>query len=229
MLQGVVERGTARSIRELAPYMAGKTGTTEDSNDAWFVGFTNDVTVAVWVGYDNADGEHRTLGDGETGAKVAIPIFKPIIQAVWTQIPRAPLAPPSPQARRNLIDLRIDLASGKRMSKGSQGGFLEHFRRSSDGEIDDTEYRFVSREDTYGRQDSDPDERESYGNSFAYDPQSNSYQPQRRVRRSPQPPPQQLQPQPQQGFLNPFWWGDNDRQRQRRFDPDYPFWNRRLY
>jgi penicillin-binding protein 1A len=236
MLQGVVERGTARPIQELAPYIAGKTGTTEDSNDAWFVGFTNDVTVAVWVGYDNADGERRTLGDGETGAKVAIPIFKPIIQAVWAQIPRALLAPPSPQARRNLIDLRIDLASGKRISKGSQGGFLEHFRRSSDGEIDDTEYRFVSREDAYGRRDSDPDERESYGNSFAYNPESNSYQPRRRARRSPQPPaqqlqlqPQQLQPQPQQGFLNPFWWGDNDRQRPRRLDPNYPFWNRRLY
>src|SRR5207249_5148579 len=59
MLQGVVERGTARSIRHLAPYVAGKTGTTEDENDAWFVGFTNDVTVAVWVGYDNANGQDR--------------------------------------------------------------------------------------------------------------------------------------------------------------------------
>jgi membrane carboxypeptidase/penicillin-binding protein len=225
MLQGVVERGTARTIHELAPYMAGKTGTTEDSNDAWFVGFTNDVTVAVWVGYDNADGERRTLGDGETGAKVAIPIFEPIIQAAWAEIPRAPLAPPSPQARRNLIDLRIDLASGERMSKGSRRGFLEHFRRSPAGDINDTQYRFVSREDTYGRRDSDPDDRESYGNSFPYSPESNSYEPRRRVRRSLEPPPQQPQPQPQQG---PFWWGDNDRLRERRLDPDYPFSNRRL-
>ena len=62
MLQGVVERGTARSIAALAPYVGGKTGTTDDENDAWFVGFTNDVTVAVWVGYDNADGKRRTLG-----------------------------------------------------------------------------------------------------------------------------------------------------------------------
>ncbi len=64
MLQGVLARGTARSMAGLAPYVAGKTGTTDDENDAWFVGFTNDVTVAVWVGYDNADGKRRTLGGG---------------------------------------------------------------------------------------------------------------------------------------------------------------------
>src|SRR5215471_9084661 len=51
MLQGVVARGTARSISALSPYVAGKTGTTEDSVDGWFIGFTNDVTIAVWVGY----------------------------------------------------------------------------------------------------------------------------------------------------------------------------------
>ena len=83
MLQGVLARGTAHAIASLAPYVAGKTGTTDGENDAWFVGFTNDVTVAVWVGYDNADGKRRTLGGGQTGASVAIPIFEPIIQAVW--------------------------------------------------------------------------------------------------------------------------------------------------
>jgi len=75
MLQGVVERGTARALRQLAPYVGCKTGTSDNENDAWFVGFTNEVTVAVWVGYDNADGKRRTLGPGETGAKVALPIF----------------------------------------------------------------------------------------------------------------------------------------------------------
>ena len=76
MLQGVVDRGTASRIRHLAPYVAGKTGTTDDENDVWFVGFTNDVTVAVWVGYDNADGKRRTLGGGRTGGSVAVPIFE---------------------------------------------------------------------------------------------------------------------------------------------------------
>src|SRR5262249_52492677 len=70
MLQGVLARGTARSIAGLAPYVAGKTGTSDEENDAWFVGFTNDVTVAVWIGYDNADGKRRTLGGGATGGHV---------------------------------------------------------------------------------------------------------------------------------------------------------------
>src|SRR5262249_18048147 len=77
MLQGVVQHGTARAIARLAPYVAGKTGTSDEANDTWFVGFTNDVTVAVWVGYDNADGKRRTLGNSQTGASVAVPIFQP--------------------------------------------------------------------------------------------------------------------------------------------------------
>ena len=68
MLQGVVARGTARAIGSLSPYVAGKTGTTEDAVDGWFIGFTNDVTIAVWVGYDNGDRKRRSLGGSATGA-----------------------------------------------------------------------------------------------------------------------------------------------------------------
>ena len=57
----------------------------DDENDAWFVGFSNEVTVAVWVGYDNADGKRRTLGGGATGGGVAVPIFEPMIEAAWAQ------------------------------------------------------------------------------------------------------------------------------------------------
>lgn len=144
MLQGVVARGTARSIGHLAPYLAGKTGTTEGANDGWFVGLTNDVTVAVWVGYDNADGQRRTLGDSETGARVALPIFEPIIEAVWANYaPRSVLAPPSPRARRQLVDLPIDLSSGAREGKKG-GGFIEHFHLNPQGRLDDTRNRLVS-------------------------------------------------------------------------------------
>ena len=85
MLQGVVARGTARAIGQLSPYVGGKTGTSDDENDAWFVGFTNDVTIGVWVGYDNADGKRRTLGGGQTGGRVAVPIFEQIVQATWAR------------------------------------------------------------------------------------------------------------------------------------------------
>jgi penicillin-binding protein 1A len=148
MLQGVVERGTARSIRFLAPYVGGKTGTTENENDAWFVGFTNEVTVAVWVGYDNADGQRRTLGTGETGANVAIPIFEPIIQAVWANYAsRTTLNPPSEEARRHLVDVPIDVESGQKLAR-SRDAFMEHFHRDSDGNVNDTRYRLVSEKET---------------------------------------------------------------------------------
>src|SRR5579859_4381990 len=114
MLQGVVARGTARAIGGLSPYVAGKTGTTEDAVDGWFVGFTNDVTIAVWVGYDNGDGKRRSLGSNATGARVALPIFKPILEAIWAEhiAPKAPLAGPSREVQRLLIDVPIDYASG---------------------------------------------------------------------------------------------------------------------
>ena len=117
MMQGVLARGTARTIAGLAPYVAGKTGTSDEENDAWFVGFTNDVTVAVWLGYDNATGKRRTLGGGATGGGVAVPIFEPIIQAVWANVaPKTALAPPSPEAKRQLT-LQVD-RSGIRRSAG---------------------------------------------------------------------------------------------------------------
>jgi penicillin-binding protein 1A len=149
MLQGVVARGTARAIADLSPFVAGKTGTTEDAVDGWFIGFTNDVTVAVWVGYDNGDRKRRSLGTRATGAGVALPIFEPILQAIWTQgvTPKAPLNGPSPEAKRYLADLSIDYTDGSRRARGSREGFVEHFRIGADGKIKETQYQLASREE----------------------------------------------------------------------------------
>jgi penicillin-binding protein 1A len=147
MLQGVLARGTARSIGDLAPYVAGKTGTSQDENDAWFVGFTNDVTVAVWIGYDNADGKRRTLGGGATGGGLAVPIFEPVIQAVWANVaPRAALAPPSPEAKRNL-----KCASEER-------NLVECLRTDAKGRVIEAEDRLLSREHAYAARDRDDDD-----------------------------------------------------------------------
>jgi membrane carboxypeptidase/penicillin-binding protein len=155
MMQGVLARGTARSIAGLSPFVAGKTGTSDNENDAWFVGFTNDVTVAVWVGYDNADGKRRTLGGGATGGGVAIPIFEPIIRAVWAHVEeKSALAPPSPEARRELTCRSVDPESGD-VQRG--GGITECFRMDQRGRIIDTQDRLVSGESAYAR--SDPEER----------------------------------------------------------------------
>jgi penicillin-binding protein 1A len=156
MMQGVLARGTARSIANFSPYVAGKTGTSDDENDAWFVGFTNDVTVAVWIGYDNADGKRRTLGGGSTGGGVAVPIFEPVMQAVWNHIaPKVALAPPSEEAKRRLSCRGIDPDSGEEQRRG---GITECFRIDRKGKIIDTQYRLLSREKAYARRGRDDDD-----------------------------------------------------------------------
>ena len=145
MLQGVVARGTARRLSHMAPYVAGKTGTTDDENDAWFVGFSNEVTVAVWVGYDNADGYRRTLGSGRTGGNVAIPIFEPIMQAVWAHhSSRTALKPASPEAQRHLAVARPE----RKVSKSGKAALLpDYLRKEGKGRVVNAQYRLVSRQD----------------------------------------------------------------------------------
>jgi penicillin-binding protein 1A len=146
ILQGVVARGTAHSMAELSPYIGGKTGTTDNENDTWFVGFSNDVTIAVWVGYDNADGKHRTLGSGQTGSRVAIPIFQPILEATWKDYaPRAALNGPSPEAQSQLAALPINLASGERVSERNPNAFIEYLRTDGSGKVAETQNRLVAR------------------------------------------------------------------------------------
>ena len=137
MLQGVLARGTAYSIRNLSLYVGGKTGTSDEENDAWFVGFSNNVTVAVWVGYDNADvRQRRTLGSGRTGANVAIPIFQPVMQAVWANYaPQTALRGASPEALKQLVARPMDLASGERLTGRNANAFIEYYRADQSGQI----------------------------------------------------------------------------------------------
>ena len=76
ILQGTVERGTAKKLRSLQVPLAGKTGTTNDNYDAWFIGFSSNLVIGVYVGFDNP----KTLGKKETGSKVALPIFKDFVE-----------------------------------------------------------------------------------------------------------------------------------------------------
>ena len=76
ILQGAVERGTAKKLKALNVPLAGKTGTTNDNYDAWFIGYSSDIVIGVYIGYDNP----RTLGKFETGSKAALPIFKNFIE-----------------------------------------------------------------------------------------------------------------------------------------------------
>jgi membrane carboxypeptidase/penicillin-binding protein len=146
MLQGVVARGTARAISNLSSYVGGKTGTSDDANDAWFIGFTNDVTIGVWVGYDNAEGKRRTLGGSQTGGRVAVPIFADIVEATWTSYARkTPLYLPSPEAGKELVAMQIDLNTGTPLNDRGPGaeGFTEYFRLRH-GQVAQTQYSLVS-------------------------------------------------------------------------------------
>ena len=72
ILRGTVERGTAKKLKSLNVPLAGKTGTTNDNYDAWFIGFSTNLVIGVYIGFDNP----KTLGKFETGSKAALPIFK---------------------------------------------------------------------------------------------------------------------------------------------------------
>ena len=77
LLRGVVQRGTGEAAKALDWPLAGKTGTMDEYTDAWFVGFDPNITVGVWVGYD----EKKPLGNGETGAPAALPIWMDFMRA----------------------------------------------------------------------------------------------------------------------------------------------------
>jgi penicillin-binding protein 1A len=91
MLQGVVERGTGTAVKAVGKPIAGKTGTTNDWRDAWFVGFTPDLVAGVYVGFDDPD----SLGDDETGGHVAAPIFRDFMIAVLKDVPATAFRTPS--------------------------------------------------------------------------------------------------------------------------------------
>jgi len=90
MLEGVISRGTGRKIKSLERPLGGKTGTTNDSKDAWFVGFSPTIVVGVYIGFDTP----KSLGNGETGSSVAVPIFKKYMKEILKNKPKTPFRVP---------------------------------------------------------------------------------------------------------------------------------------
>lgn len=118
MLEGVVKRGTGRRINAIGKPLAGKTGTTNDSRDTWFVGFSPDLAVGVYIGFDNP----APLGKGETGSSVAAPVFKKFMEEALKNQPAIPFrVPPGLQL------VRIDLATGRPARAGTRRAILEAF------------------------------------------------------------------------------------------------------
>ena len=91
MMEGVIQRGTAKKLKELDVPIAGKTGTTNQNKDAWFIGYTPDLVIGVYVGYD----QPKTLGYKQTGSSVAVPIFKNFAQKIKINKNKKPFRIPS--------------------------------------------------------------------------------------------------------------------------------------
>lgn len=109
VLRGTVDRGTAYAAHALPPPLAGKTGTTNAYTDAWFLGFSPEFTVGVWVGYDDPS---RTLGGGATGAEVALPIWIEIFK----KLDELKLRTPRPDFDQppGVVLVPMDLKTGRR-------------------------------------------------------------------------------------------------------------------
>ena len=119
MLQGVVERGTGRRIKAIGKPLAGKTGTTNKSRDAWFLGFAPDLAVGVYTGFD----QPRTLGKREQGASVAAPIFKDFMAGALEGSPAIPFRIP-PGIRL----VRVNATTGRLAGPGDRRVIHEAFK-----------------------------------------------------------------------------------------------------
>jgi len=115
LLRGVVQRGTAVSASKLGWPLGGKTGTTDDYGDAWFIGFDPDITVGVWVGHD----ERKPIGHNETGAMAALPIWIEFMRAYLET--RDPKNPPEFTPPGNIVFVPVNAVSGEVSEEGSTG------------------------------------------------------------------------------------------------------------
>jgi penicillin-binding protein 1A len=118
ILEGVVQRGTAAKLNDVGVPLAGKTGTTNESKDAWFIGFTPDLVCGVYAGFDDP----KPLGSHETGASVAVPIFKEFITEAIKGKPAVPFRVPP-----GLRMVRVNVETGALANSGDHHMIWESF------------------------------------------------------------------------------------------------------
>ncbi|MCC7305089.1 MAG: penicillin-binding protein 1A [Alphaproteobacteria bacterium] len=118
IMEGVVQRGTAASMKDLGIPLAGKTGTTNKSKDSWFIGFSPDLVVGVFVGFD----EPRSLGKRETGASVAVPVFKEFMKEALKDVPPMPFRIPP-----GIRNIQVNAETGRPVQAGDTNVIWESF------------------------------------------------------------------------------------------------------
>jgi penicillin-binding protein 1A len=119
MMEGVVQRGTAVTVSELGYPIAGKTGTTNDEKDAWFIGFTPNIVVGLYMGYD----QPRGLGHGATGGGLAAPVFKDFMKDYLVGQPKIDFKVPE-----GMKLIAINRKTGMRAGEGEPGTIMEAFK-----------------------------------------------------------------------------------------------------
>ena len=123
MLRGAVERGTGKGLRDLKLEIAGKTGTTNKNTDTWFIGFTSNLVVGVYIGYDNP----RSLGKFETGSKTAMPVFKEFIKKTANTYNARPF-----KVAENIKMMVIDEKTGEKANPNTKNTIIESFKIIND-------------------------------------------------------------------------------------------------
>ncbi|MGE3829611.1 MAG: penicillin-binding protein 1A, partial [Parvibaculaceae bacterium] len=119
MLEGVVQRGTGKKLLAVGKPVAGKTGTSNDERDAWFIGYTPDLTVGVYVGFDNP----KPMGKGRTGGELAAPIVADFMKMALRDQPATPFRVP-----KGIELIPINVKTGQRDLFGEPGVILEAFK-----------------------------------------------------------------------------------------------------
>ena len=121
ILEGVVQNGTGRKLKDLNLDLAGKTGTTNGNTDTWFIGFTSKVVIGVYIGSDNP----RSLGKYETGAKTALPVFKSFIKKAVKKDEARPF-----KVADNIVMMVVDPITGTKAKIQTKKTIIEAYKLS---------------------------------------------------------------------------------------------------
>ena len=128
LLEGVVQRGTGKKLRKLKLNLAGKTGTTNENTDAWFIGFTSNLVIGVYVGMDNP----KSLGKFETGSKTALPIFENFIKKAVKKSDARPF-----KVSEGITMMVVDHSTGQKAKFTSKDTIIEAYKSENvaDGKV----------------------------------------------------------------------------------------------
>ena len=138
ILQGAVERGTAKKLKTLKVPLAGKTGTTNDNYDAWFIGFSSNLVIGVYVGHDTP----KSLGKNETGSKVALPIFKNFLENALYKEDFKDFKVPE-----NIYLTSINYDTGLKSSEGDKKSIIEALKIKDINNLDNKNLLPISSDD----------------------------------------------------------------------------------